>query len=254
MTIRTLFSVASNVKNGGFACGIECELEALLDYTKMNPYEWQAESDGSLRNNGVEFITKKPAGREQIVKQFKELHSALEFTNANDATSERTSTHVHVNCLELEPEQVRSIILHYALFEPIFFHLVTAERANNIHCVALNQTNLPEFYRRGVPDLVSKWSKYTALNVLPLSEIGTIEFRHLQGTRDPEVLNMWLTVLEQLWTYAKDHHLYTEVLKDNGKIVEIFREIFKGTPAMKYEMGLFSLITDSLIDVKLAFH
>lgn len=255
MPIRALYGICSNVNSSGFTAGLECEIENLGNTETVNSGRWTITEDGSLRNKGLEFITRLPSGKDLLMEDFKHLHQAIKFRNGTiNPFSERTSIHVHVNCLDLDHHQVKSIMQHYALFEPIFFKLVAPERANNIHCVALNQTVIPESYRRDLTVLVGAWSKYTALNLLPLKEIGTIEFRHLQGTSDAVLLNEWLTVLENLWTFGKDNLMDKKSVTDPTYINTAYNEIFKNTRASLWAPAATNLLQDSLIDLKLAFH
>jgi len=168
----------------------------------INQERWNIEEDGSLRNKGKEFITLVPSSREELLEDFVGLHKSIRYT-PEEAFSERTSVHVHVNCLELSEQHVKNILHYYALFEPVFFKIVEKSRANNIHCVALTQTQLPEHYRRPLKNIVNTWSKYTALNLVPLQELGTIEFRHLYGTCDVQLITNWICLLGKMVEYAQ---------------------------------------------------
>lgn len=257
MTIREMFGVHSTVQpTNHFIAGMECEIEDLASVHEdlQNNNNWQITQDGSLRNNGHEFIS-KPLGKEELLKQFDILQNSIKY-QCDDVTvrfSPRTSTHVHVNCLDLDEKQVHSIVMWYALFEPIFFLLVAPARSYNIHCVGLDQTILSEFYKRKLPDLFRRWSKYTALNLLPLSKYGTIEFRHMEGTDDMEKMTMWLNTLENLWAYGQKSVIHKNNIMSPAIIKEAFQFIFKDSPeALKYENLLPSLLADSVIDIKLS--
>lgn len=254
--IRNIFAVHSPINTPAFTVGIECEIEDLTPIcgaVSCGNY-WRIEEDGSLRNNGHEIIS-PPSSRAATVEEFIALHSLLKYKSEDKQVRfhPRTSTHVHVNCLSLEEEQVKTIIMWYALFEPVFFLLVSPIRRNNIHCVGLDQTILSEFYKRPMKSLHKFWSKYTALNILPLSKYGTLEFRHLQGTDDAVLLENWLTVLENLWNLGQTTPLTKDSVKNIGAIMEIYEKIFKDCPeAMKLLPVVPSLISNSLIDIKLS--
>jgi Putative amidoligase enzyme len=245
MTIRTDFGVASRYASADFMAGIECENVVTKD-------KWIIDTDGSLRNHGREFIS-NPFSRQQLLEIFAELHGVIEYiTNSKERRfTHRTSIHVHINCLDLEPVQVKQIMLWYALFEPIFFKVAAPHRANNIHCVGLDQTVLSDYYKRDLTYLHSKWSKYTALNLLPLSEYGTIEFRHLEGTDSVEKLNDWLTILENLWVFGKSTPIIKEKLTDT-EIQIAFSKIFGATQYRRFAPLLSTLLTNSLFDLKLS--
>jgi hypothetical protein len=154
------------------------------------------EEDGSLRNGGKEFVL-HPLNMAEALSTFKEVHKRLECY-PDLKFSERTSIHVHVNMCPYEVEQVKNIVLWYALLEQFFFMQVDPARRNNIHCVALTDTYLPIHYFKSLGDLRQRWHKYTALNIKPLTQYGTIEFRHSEGHEDPIKLENWLKVLDNL--------------------------------------------------------
>ena len=200
-----------------FYCGTEYEIEDIkaiklpgkdilsptgLSLSDTSPY-WVGKLglmyDGSLRNNGIEFIT-KPVTFEESLKLFDDLHNGLKL-GENPYTA-RTSTHVHINMSNMDMAQCKHLLLLYALLEPVFFAAVKPERQHNIHCVPLNYTLLPSIYKAPFQDIVKQWSKYSALNLMPLRTQGTVEFRHLQGTGDKAVYQHWLTLLNELWDFV----------------------------------------------------
>lgn len=175
--------------------GLECEIEAVRGWEDSLGNWWGVHEDGSLRNNGREFVS-PPSPRTQVVEKFKELHKGIRL--GKDPFSERTSIHVHVNMQNLTDVEVRHIILLYALYEEYFFMMTVPARRENIHCVPLNQTFLPTYYGAAMANIPGRWQKYTAMNAKPLSNYGTLEFRHMHGHNDPGLLNDWLYLLEKL--------------------------------------------------------
>lgn len=247
-----------------FYCGTEYEIEDIKEiklpgFDKMypsslalndvNPY-WRGDvglvHDGSLRNHGIEFIT-KPLTFERSLKVFETLHDSL-VLGPNPYTV-RTSTHVHVNMCNMNMDEVKEMLLTYALLEPVFFAAVKPERQHNIHCVPLNYTLLPSIYASPIQDIVKSWSKYSALNLIPLRTQGTVEFRHLHGTGDFEVYKRWLTLLCELWTFVWESPPNTleKMLRAGYTPQEICGNVL---PSASFGGVDF---TTSLIDVKLAF-
>jgi hypothetical protein len=85
-----------------------------------------------------------------------------------------------------------------------------------------------------------------------MGDLGTIEFRHLHGTRDVKELDQWLTTLENLYTLAKTVDLNEKTLTDVF-ILKWFTSIFKDAPViLKIQPSLFEVISNNLIDIKLA--
>jgi hypothetical protein len=180
------------------------------------------------------------------IKLFNEVHSRFDY--GPDKFSERTSIHVHVNCLPLTSQEVRNIVLVYAIFEEVFFKLVHPKRRHNIHCVPLTETFLPNNYKHSLLSLVARWHKYTALNLLPLKRYGTIEFRHMHGHDDPELLSEWLSAIRGLFDVGLKIQVTPANLSDNT-VLDMYYGIF-GTGYRMDKKELFSLIENSLLDVK----
>ena len=245
-----------------FICGTEYEIESIkactLDgfmsgekYSDEVPY-WMGDigvmRDGSLRNGGLEFVT-RPVTEERALELFTTLHDNLSL--GKDPFSARTSTHVHVNVASMTLEQVRHLTMLYALLEPVFF--VHAQgREHNIHCVPLSYTLLPQYYSAGISALIDRWSKYTAFNLLPIVNIGTVEFRHLGGTGDIKVYQRWLRLLRELWTFAMHEPvdaLYS-MLKRGDNPMQIQNVVLPSANDIVIPSEAYKT---TLIDVKLGF-
>jgi len=231
--------------------GIECEVESLDTRREWNvPDGVEIHEDGSLRNNGREFVT-DPSNITDTLCMFSDLYKGLKFVDASVAFSPRTSLHVHVNCLDLDELAVKRIVMFYALFEEAFFKIVHQSRRDNIHCVALTETFLPAHYHMALRPLVGRWSKYTALNLLPLSKLGTLEFRHMHGHNDVPTLAAWLGVLDRLFILGKTTELDARSLTQTN-ILTWFSFLFGPHPEFaRLYPQLSSITRNSLIDVKL---
>lgn len=256
-TVRELFGVHSSLAPvKGFVCGVEHEIENVSTYDNLNTQYFHVESDHSLRNNGVEFIS-NPLSFESQLSAFDNLHGTIKYQSSGggvkSAFTDRTSVHVHVNCLDLSAEAAKSLALWYALFEPVFFTFVDKKRSNSIYCVPLDQTLLPSSYDKSLHKLVGMWSKYTAFNLLPLKTQGTIEFRHMHGTNDKELFKEWLTAIKQLWEYAQTNYPSKLTLKKDSFVREAFDQIFKSTRAASIGSSVTGLVENNLIDLKLSF-
>lgn len=229
--------------------GLECEIEGILDHGQAGHIGFNITNDGSLRNNGYEYIT-NAIQIPNAVEMFTNLHAKLK-TKKGEKFSQRTSIHVHVNCAAYEESVVRNIIMLYALFEEAFFLLVDADRRENIHCVPLTETYLPSLYREGIPRLVERWHKYTALNIKPLSQYGTVEFRHMQGHDDPIILKEWLGSINCLFNVAQTCRINADFLKDDN-LHTVFDTIFGDTKLKDQWVLVRGMMVNQIIDIKLA--
>ena len=254
-TVREKYGLYSPFDKKDFLAGMECEIEGVANYavSLISKIGWGVTEDGSLRNSGREFIS-TPFSCDALIEAFKGLHTpgVLTLSTQVENFSERTSVHVHVNCLDVETTKVKDILMWYALFEPYFFMMVNPNRKDNIHCVQLNQTTLPEFYKRPLEVLTSKWTKYTALNLLPLKEFGTIEFRHMHGTSDAVLIESWVRTLKNLWEYGQNNPMTAYVMSSPDQQRKGFEAIFTDAPNIVQHHHTIPFHTrDSSIDVKL---
>jgi len=232
--------------------GLECEIEGIRDHGNADDIGWQITNDGSLRNQGFEYIS-KPITIPKASEMFQRLHGSISFLNPDkiDPFSQRTSIHVHANCANLSMQVTRNIVLLYALFEEAFFLMCTPERRDNIHCTPLTETHLPSIYNTTLANMVSKWHKYTALNLKPISKQGTIEFRHMQGHADKALLDEWLTIIANLFLTGKEVSVDADMFTEEN-LFAIYTKIF-GQSRLRDQYELVrGLMANQILDVKLA--
>lgn len=181
--------------------GIELEIENVpreffdwpLPSNTRVPFYWKIVEDGSLRNKGMEFVSVPLAGH-NIDYAIHEVARCFENTDTLEY-SVRTSCHVHLNVSEEDNDFLVRLTAMYALFEPLFFSLTEA-RLGNPFCYPISDHS-PEDV--SVQDQI----KYCAFNVAPVRHYGTVEFRHLQGTRDWRLLRRWCQIICKLFVYCK---------------------------------------------------
>lgn len=184
--------------------GLEMEIENVECFVHNGSPYWRLTEDGSLRNHGYEFIT--PPIRAWRVEHA--LHQLLTKQIPPDVEySDRTSVHVHINVRTLTVPQLEALVLTYLLFEKTLFSWIGHNRYENIFCVPICETNmglmLDGLIQRNNPHIT--WQKYTALNLLPITEKGTIEFRHLHGTGDIKKIITWINLILSLKKFALRH-------------------------------------------------
>lgn len=183
---------AELISNGRL--GVEIELEGFGDaeFRATNGIKlWTVKEDGSLRNGGVEFVTNGGLGGKTLVAAFDEVDALFKSIEFN--ASWRCSTHMHVNMLDMTPEQVVKFILAYIALEPVFFDHCEASRKSSNFCVLLYQSmgvtrQMVSSIRENAPLNHIRGIKYMALNALPLGSLGTLEFRGSHALTSKEEL------------------------------------------------------------------
>jgi hypothetical protein len=196
--------------------GIEVEVENICNpiRNKEALNIWDITEDGSLRNWGREFIS-LPIPAKYARFALDRLMEALEEENEPQFTS-RTGIHIHVNVQDMNINQLVSFVLLYYVTERLLYRFVGRERKNNIFCVPLQNTNYflhiynavkinnKELTEVIIDDLhafksiIEEWKKYLGLNLLPILRYGTVEFRHLYGTRDVDLIVNWINIILSL--------------------------------------------------------
>lgn len=167
--------------------GIELELENMPNATAARG--WNVTGDGSLRNNGVEYVMRGAQGGAELFQSIMALDEALSEHQCD--ANLRCSTHVHLDVRRLTVPQYKRLLLAYTVYERLIFELSGAHRMTNNFCpsftfaqqqirrLALCWHNTDEqFIGRMVEGRDRQSSdKYSALNLVPVFTQGSVEFR-----------------------------------------------------------------------------
>lgn len=243
-----------------FIFGVELEMENIKVEPKPNKFNnyWTPTTDNSLRNNGVEFVS-LPLKAFQIEKALTQLQT--NNLNYKPEFTERTSTHVHMNVRDLTLDQIMALVLVYTSVEKLLFKWVGHDRQDNIFCCPLWKTNYFKYFAtitQNPLQIPRTWQKYTALNLIPIYNKGTVEFRHLYGTWDKEVIIPWINLLSRMKIYVKKHSLnsiYEKIcnLNTDSFYTEYVNEIFgnQAYSLLKDVENLQDFLEDSITYCKL---
>lgn len=202
----------------GCRFGIEVEVEGMsTTYERLRTegehsrgVYWAVKGDGSLRNHGVELISRGSVPEAEIPKALQQLRLIFNEAGNTPSFSVRTSTHVHVNVQDLTKDQVLCMYLISAAVEPLMQVLVLPQRRVNLFC-------LPVLMCAGVTQTVRtamKYSgkmfleqlagigKYSSVNLGRIRDLGTIEYRSMHGADDLAALEGWCKVLSNIRAMA----------------------------------------------------
>jgi len=221
--------------------GIEIELENITRKVNLE-YYWTSKDDGSLRNYGAEFVS-IPLRGYQIPYALTYLNKAIHEYNKPDFST-RTSVHIHLNVRDMPEEQIKVLILLYALFERHFFNFAGTKRETSVFCVPLYRTQqLDGILNWSMDDLSSKWHKYSAINCGTVTgnhdvpRFGTIEFRHLYGTLDETIILDWINqimLLREASHQIKLNELLATIrtMNTTSAYAAMYKNVFKHTARM----------------------
>lgn len=187
--------------------GIEVEVENVMRIgPNVSTAVWMIKEDGSLRNNGREFVTpgviSLNVAEPSLRLLFSELNNDIDF-------SKRTSIHVHLDVRQLQFKQLVGMLFAYTVVENLLFKFVGNGRRNNIFCVPITETGVMEQMSADPNGFMQRieqyWHKYTSLNLLPIAKLGSVEFRHMPGTKNVTKLMQWLDLISCLKVFSYKH-------------------------------------------------
>lgn len=234
--------------------GIEVEVENYAPREATLNKAWTVTSDGSLRNNGAELIT-RPIQAMYAPPMLNYLFN--QFLNIDCYFGTRTSIHVHLNVQDLTRAQALDFVLVYSVFEKLLYKFVGEGRQKNIYCVPLSDCDLLVNLIDYGETRNREWSKYTGLNTLPIHDKGTIEFRHMHGTTDIKKLSTWVNLITKLKEYVKrvgTSHIRAAIAEMNDEfdfgsmLQDIFGEyaaalVYEGPQELNYMQAKQALST-----------
>jgi hypothetical protein len=227
--------------------GAEFEIEGNNLPRQFN-YYWQATDDGSLRGPHAEFVLTRPITVERFKERaFPYLTKQCKKNKAKFNISGRCSTHIHINVQNMYAYQVFAFAGLYYLFEPAALFLAGEERSGNLFCVgANNSAYIPMMMTNAVMNVdkhcihnvFGSEYKYSAVNFCSVRKYGSLEFRAMRGTLDPDDVYPWIDFLVALRNYAanmtpQDMPMLLQNLSQQGPTEFLGEIIGKDTPYRK---------------------
>jgi len=183
--------------------GIEVEAEFKVNASEeafAGTREFRAEGDGSLKKNGLEFVSNGAFSFKDSVENLKVLFKIKDFGD-NYYESGRTSTHIHCNMQKKTPEEILKVLLLAYLLEPVVTRFGGLQREGNLFCLRLCDAEdglrpVQNFIDKRYNDIYNEKDqhKYAGINIAPLLRFGTIEFRCFEGTNKASRVVDWLKV------------------------------------------------------------
>jgi hypothetical protein len=209
--------------------GVELEYESSnTDGSNWYRDQWSQVGDGSLRNGGVEFVS-HPVFGVDLTKALATITKGFDRGYFSGTVNYRTGLHIHMDVSEMELTELQSLLTLYALFERTLFRYCGNARDDNPYCVPyykspnalavvalLDWQSIPieivsshigrnvektahtTVQHRIVERVSALVEKYSALNLRPILQQGSIEFRHALSTTNMEDVREWIQILMSL--------------------------------------------------------
>lgn len=209
-TINDLYIGNPQPKQGDV--GLEIEVEGThLPNGEQVAQGWNVVHEGSIggRDMAYEYVLKGPMPVAKAMRALGELNRAYKKNKSVVQDSYRAGTHVHVNCQHLTLMQAYNFVALSLCLEPLILRDCGDERVGNLFCLQavdaegyinrlVNVFRSDEGFRELDPNNV----KYSAVNAAPMTRFGSLEFRCMRSTSDPEVLVPFMKKLLKIRDFA----------------------------------------------------
>jgi hypothetical protein len=193
--------------------GVEYEVEGL--YLPHNVAGFAVHNEGSLRNvdghPAREYVTNAPSNLDNTIKQLDTLNATFNSNvGCSPLFSNRTSVHVHLNVSDLTVEEWFTLLFIWTVYEDSFIKYCGDERKGNLFCLSSSDAEAMLFYLEDFAidqeiNLFGDNVRYAACNLAATPKYGSLEFRCMRGTTDPNVLIPWFSTINSLYHLAKHY-------------------------------------------------
>ncbi len=200
--------------NSDILFGYELEMEGfrwgMADQNEVNGMFWSIENDGSLRGEFPTELISRPMGGRTAVRNLRGVCKIL--NTQEDIFSYRCSTHIHMNALELDVQNLPALGLLTVLCDNAMFAAGGANRNANynsrpISLVSQEVDAIAEFCAN--PEQmhvdIPREFRYMGTNWKAIDKFGTVEFRHFPGCSDAKLLIWWTNLLCRLYNAAETY-------------------------------------------------
>ena len=231
-------------------CGVEIEtLNDNLHDNSFNKedcekYSFSQIRDGSLNNNGVEFVSNIFNG--DLLLQKIETFSK-ELNNRDYSIDKTCGLHIHVK-IPKTIAYLKKVYLFYKKYENYFFEMLPKSRQNNLYCYKisdvlntiteedfLNFENCKQFeqkfYGTKNQEYIKQMKKekynnkrYSWVNFHSVFYRGTLELRSHSGTINPTKIKNWFLINLTALNFVKGINAESISLLPNSK--EFFLSLF----------------------------
>jgi hypothetical protein len=226
--------------------GLEIEIEnpakTVPNFDVLHPW-WERQEDGSLRNNGFELVLGNPLFGKDLTEA---VLAAERFVRGNEKleTNYRTGFHVHVDCRNMELAELERFFIIYALYERAIFEIAGQHRRNSNFCSPWGRISdhlesvFSIFDADASAETISltlrNVDRYSALNCNALHKYGSLEFRHLEMTKDFDKIRNWINLIMSIYNacligskYGPNYPVEDFIrVAEKGGAIEMARNIF----------------------------
>jgi len=172
---------------------------------ELIPDQWNYVHDGSLRGqDNAEYVLVDPIMFDEVPKALSDLWDMFETYGSVLDDSNRTSVHVHLNALTWHVNRVCAFTSMYVALEEVLTNWCGDHRVGNLFCLRAKDapgiiSKARSFFCNGQLNALDDGLHYAGLNLNALLRHGSIEVRTMRGVRDPEIIQVWVDVLRNIY-------------------------------------------------------
>lgn len=179
---------------------------------------WKENKESSLHDNGKEFALRVPMFGEDLLNT---VESHMAFAKEQGwKISLRTGLHIHMDCRDVTHNQLIGKCVHYTIWEPAIYAWVGGGREANNFCAPwykcegtiIDAAKLLAYIIKmsdaegdqledmsmNLAAMTEDFHKYAGMNLRPLKQYGSVEFRHMVGTLSFEKVLSWINIILNL--------------------------------------------------------
>lgn len=197
--------------------GIEIEAEdCSLSYdarSHLSRSGWRADMDGSLRDDGLEFVLASPLHGDSLSAAIDAFFESQDL-GFDWSISPRAGTHIHLNMTDRPLSHLQAMSALVYCIEPLIFRFAGEDRRWCSYCNSLNTVASFRIKQLlGTTDSPSTewynfWSassgdRYYGFNLTAIGKYGTIEFRYFPTPANKSQLWSWIDLCHAIYEYSK---------------------------------------------------
>jgi hypothetical protein len=211
--IRELFQLKSQTGE----IGLEIEVEG-TNLPHIHNEVWKTVGDNSLKGGkeGQEYVMFKPTNLENLPTILDEFKDRFFYSDVDDSVY--AGIHVHINVQNMTPKQLITYLVSFFILEELLVKWCGTTRTGNHFCLRSSDAEyLVHYIRKLILDdkLVADKDtiRYSAANIESLLKYGSVEFRCLNSTIEPERILTWCRVLSRIKKESLTYSSPDEVVK-----------------------------------------
>jgi len=186
--------------------------------------KWQVIYDQST---GWEIVSPILQGIHGVQQVLKVMNGLQRLSTLGLQSSHNTGCHLHLGW-DFNLSTLKRLLNWYFFFEPSLGTMVHPQRLSalhlgyfsktkiNPHCIPISQNMSGSSLKNSktIRQVCMELPRNSSLNLQSIQQKGTIEFRMLEATRDPQVLLLWVSICHQLLALSEMGRIYAPIPED----------------------------------------